>query len=196
MTREETTGPALSHLLNRIRQLESVPTMRKGALIEAVILDATIPWTTLFHELAMRGRHRRKLRWRRTVVHAQLRRVFPRGGARLRSSSAATENHPNLPPVSNDRDAIPSPPHCADLPCLPLKTAPWYVIQVLAQREPVTDVRELEDFDPLETWDRFRQVFPVLAVYRAGWNGSCCPLSLSLCHPFLSPYASPPPLPV
>ena len=39
-----------------------------------------------------------------------------------------------------------------------MKAAPWYV-----------DVHELQSFDPLEVWDQFRTVFPVLAVYRRGW---------------------------
>ena len=48
----------------------------------------------------------------------------------------------------------PNPP----IPSHPLKMAPWFV-----------DVRELDSFHPQEVWDRFRMVFPVLAVYRSGW---------------------------
>jgi hypothetical protein len=48
----------------------------------------------------------------------------------------------------------PNPP----IPSHPLKIAPWFI-----------DVRELDSFHPQEVWDRFRMVFPVLAVYRSGW---------------------------
>lgn len=56
------------------------------------------------------------------------------------------------------RSAVPSSPQP---PPQPLNRAPWFI-----------DIRELDAFRPQEVWDRFRTVFPVLAVYRSGWVAS------------------------
>jgi hypothetical protein len=92
------------------------------------------------------------------LVQGLLRRVFRRGGARRRGGAAAPRTVATSSPAR---------------PCLPLNTAPWYVSRGvnLWWFGPDWDVRELQDFGCLEVWDRFKQVFPVLAVYRAGCSG-------------------------
>lgn len=130
--------------------------MRKCKLMQTVLEDASVQWDEIFSTLALRGRHRSKLRWRRAVVQENLRRVFPRGGARENSGRrprGAQSHGPRTPPgpaADAARRPVPS-----------LRTAPWFI-----------DVRELQAFAPLEAWERFRTVFPVLAVYRAGWIAS------------------------
>ena len=76
----------LQLLRTRVRDLEADPDMRKGRLVQSIIRDSTIPWDALFVSLAMRGRHRAKMRWRRAVVEEAIRRPFLRGGARRRRS--------------------------------------------------------------------------------------------------------------
>ena len=134
---------ALEHLYQSIRQLDADPDMRKGVLAQTLLDDPTIQWDVIFRMLSLRGRHRAKQRWRRAVIHDAIRRPFLRGGAR-RSKPAQPKSPPPAEPVVR-----------------PLKLAPWFI-----------DVRELQSFAPLEVWDRFRVVFPVLAVYRSGWVAS------------------------
>jgi hypothetical protein len=152
---------ALQHLIACIRRLEEEHGVRKCQLMDAIIKDPTVQWDEIFSTLALRGRHRHKLRWRRAVVQENLRRSFPRGGARANSgrrpraaantvaaTAAATTTTSGSPVVGGRTPAA-------------LRTAPWFI-----------DVRELQAFAPLEAWERFRAVFPVLAVYRAGWVAS------------------------
>jgi hypothetical protein len=147
---------AMQHLIDCIRNLEEEQSMRKCQLMDAVLKDPTIQWEEIFSTLALRGRHRNKLRWRRAVVQENLRRSFPRGGARANSG--------RRPRITGGSRAPPTPGGEGVVPPsrpLSLRVAPWFV-----------DVRELQAFAPLEAWERFRVVFPVLAVYRAGWIAS------------------------
>jgi len=136
------TGPAmmaLQRLESVVRSLESDPDMCKGTLVQRVLIDQTVDWDALYDCMDMKGRHRRKRRWKQWfVVHHLLRRKFPRGGSRRHSPR-------HLP---------------ADTPTpLPLKTAPWFV-----------DIRELAPFRPEEVLEHLAAIYPILALYRTGWQ--------------------------
>jgi hypothetical protein len=92
----------LHYLCERVRSLEANPEMRKGILVNAVIGDETVDWDALFTELQLRGRHRRRKRWRRVVLENTIQRRFVRGGRRPRPRTPPV----GLPPISAaDQDA-------------------------------------------------------------------------------------------
>lgn len=72
---------SLSLLRRVVSALEEDPTMRKGRLVEAAVRAKGIDWDGIFDSLRLRGRHRRRLRWRRSLVTSMLRRVYRRGSA-------------------------------------------------------------------------------------------------------------------
>lgn len=129
----------LQALRERIQALEADPDMRKGRLIASVLTDPTIDWDALFAVLTLRGRHRGRQRWRRVLVQSLMRRHFPRGGARQAAAPPAA-----VVGAGGGGRAL-----CE---------APWY-----------EDVAELAPFAPADVWERFRDAYPVLAVYRSGW---------------------------
>ena len=77
---------ALIRMQERIRELEGDEAVGKGQLLTLVLairpgggrsLDPEIDWDSIFQALELRGRHRRKQRWRRALIQENLRRSFP-----------------------------------------------------------------------------------------------------------------------
>ena len=148
---DSSTGyAALQRLGLVVEALEADPSMRKGQLLQRVVEDSTIDWEALYPITGLKGRHRRKRRWKQCFVMEHiLKRVFPRGGSRHGGRPLRSAPPPGVGSVA----AGPTAP-----PVRLLKAAPWFV-----------DIQELAPFRPEEVWVRFEGLYPVLAIYRAGW---------------------------
>jgi hypothetical protein len=151
---------AYRYFCNRVRALESDPAMRKGQLMERVLADDTIRWEAIYPTLSWKGRHRHKKRWRRALIVSVLHRRFPRGGRRRRRGGPPSAAPPQPQPqeVGGPEATTEGMPPRAG----PSATAP----------PAVRAVSELADVSTEDVWNRFRVVYPILAVYRTGWNPS------------------------
>lgn len=152
---------ALQNLRLRVQELESDPGVCKRQLVQQVLGDKDIHWDAIFATLKWKGRHRHKKRWRRTLIDSVIRRVYPRGGRRYGCRAPPEKKYEE----ADIRES--SPPGSTS--------------------DPKTDAGDEEknnniglhavaaatEFDALPTedvWNRFRVVYPILAVYRTGWN--------------------------